>query len=66
MQHWWGDTNRGPLKYFTSTWRNACPSATLSITDRTYNGLGSNPALRDDKPATNFLSHVRPEEKSKE
>jgi len=62
MQHWWRDTNRGQLKYYY-TWRNACLSATLSITDRAYNGLGSNPALRGDKPATNFLSHVRPEEK---
>jgi len=60
MQHWWGDTNRGQLKY--CTWRDACPTAT----ERTYNGLGPNPALRGDKPATNFLSYVRPDEKWKE
>lgn len=39
------------------------PVPLLSITDHTYNGLESNPALRGDKPATNFLNYVRPDEK---
>jgi hypothetical protein len=32
-------------------------SVTLFITDSTWNGLGSNPTLRGERPATDHLSH---------
>jgi hypothetical protein len=53
MEHWWNDTDRGNR----STGRDTCPSATLSITDSTWTGLGANPGLGGEKPATNRLSH---------
>jgi len=34
-----------------------CPSATLSITNSTWTGLGLNPGLHDTRQATNHLSH---------
>jgi hypothetical protein len=34
-----------------------CPSATLSTTNPTWTDRGSNPGLRDGRPATNRLSH---------
>jgi hypothetical protein len=34
-----------------------CPSATLSTTNPTCTGAGSNPGLRGERPATNRLSH---------
>jgi hypothetical protein len=34
-----------------------CPSATLSTKNPTWTDPGSNPGLRDEKPATNRLSH---------
>jgi hypothetical protein len=40
-----------------STRWNTCPSATLSTTNLTWTGLGSNPSLRGERPATNRLSH---------
>jgi hypothetical protein len=40
-----------------STWRKPCPSATLSTTNPTWTEPGSNPGLRDRRPATNRLSH---------
>jgi hypothetical protein len=35
-----------------STWRKTCLSATLSTTNRTWTGLGLNPGLRSERPAT--------------
>jgi hypothetical protein len=45
-----------------STWRETCPSATLSTTNPTGTDPGSNLGLRSEMPATNCLSHgtVRP------
>jgi hypothetical protein len=37
----------------------SCLSATLSTTNTTLTGLGSNPGLRDDTPSTDRLSHGR-------
>jgi hypothetical protein len=37
--------------------RQTCPSATLSITNSTWTGLGLNPGLHDTRLATNHLSH---------
>jgi hypothetical protein len=40
-------------------WRTrskTCPSATWSTINLTLTGLGSNPSLRGQRPATNFLS----------
>jgi hypothetical protein len=34
-----------------------CPSATLSTTNPTWTDPGSNPGLRDERPANNRLSH---------
>jgi hypothetical protein len=34
-----------------------CPSATLSTTNPTWTGLGTNLSLRDERPPTNRLSH---------
>jgi hypothetical protein len=36
---------------------NEIISATLSTTNRTWTDLGSNPGLRDERSATNRLSH---------
>jgi hypothetical protein len=38
-------------------WRKACPNTTLSITNPAWTGLGANPGLRGEKPATNRLSY---------
>jgi hypothetical protein len=40
-----------------STRGKTCPSVTLSITNPTWTDPGSNPVLRDERPATNRLSH---------
>ena len=40
-----------------STRGKTCPSATLSTTNPTWTDPGSNPGLRDGRPATNGLSH---------
>jgi hypothetical protein len=37
--------------------RKTCPSATLSTTNPTQTDPGSNPSLRDGRPAANSLSH---------
>jgi hypothetical protein len=37
--------------------RKPCPSATLSITNSTWTGLGLNPGLHVTRRATNHLSH---------
>ena len=37
----------------------SCLSVTLSTTNTTLTGLGSNPGLRDDTPSTDRLSHGR-------
>jgi hypothetical protein len=39
------------------TQRKSCPSATLSTTNPTWIDPGANPGLRDERPATNDLSH---------
>jgi hypothetical protein len=40
-----------------STWGKTCPNASLSITNPTCTGPGSNPGPHVDRPATNCLSH---------
>jgi hypothetical protein len=40
-----------------NTWLRTCTSATLSNINSTWTGLGSNPGLHNDMPATNKLSH---------
>jgi hypothetical protein len=40
-----------------STWRKTYPSATLFTADPTWTGLGSNPRLRVERPATNHRTH---------
>jgi hypothetical protein len=39
-----------------TTWREVCPSSTLSTTNLTGTDLRFNPELRDDRLATNHLS----------
>jgi hypothetical protein len=39
------------------TREKTCPSATLSTTKPTWTDPGSNPGLRDERQATNILSH---------
>jgi len=39
-----------------NTWRKLCPSATLSITNVTWSGLGLKRGLRGQRPATDRLS----------
>jgi hypothetical protein len=34
-------------------WRRTCPAVTLSITNPTQSGLGLNPGLSCERPATN-------------
>ena len=40
-----------------STQRKTCPNSTLTIRKLTWTDLGSNPAFRGERPATNCLSH---------
>jgi hypothetical protein len=40
-----------------STWGKTCHSATLSTTNPTWTGPGSNPGLRGERQAINRLSH---------
>jgi hypothetical protein len=40
-----------------STQGKPCPSTTFSTTNPTSTDQGSNPGLRDERPATNRLSH---------
>jgi hypothetical protein len=47
------------------TWRETCPSATLSITNLTWADLGANPGLRCDSYVPNHLSHSTATPKSK-
>jgi hypothetical protein len=49
----WNENWQGKPKY----WEKTCPSATLSTTNLTWPGLGSNPSCRGGKPATNRLSY---------
>jgi hypothetical protein len=49
----WNANWQGKPKYSEKT----CSSATLSITNPTWPGLGSNPGRRSWKPATNRLSY---------
>jgi len=53
MQHWLNDTDSGKWKYSEAT----CPIASLSSINPTWTGSGMNPGLRDDWPATSYLSH---------
>jgi len=45
----------------SSTWRDSCPSATLSTTDMTRNGVGSSLSMRTERPATDswYCTRVR-------
>jgi hypothetical protein len=47
--NWWNEDWQGKPMYSEKT----CPSATLSATNPTWPDPGSNPVLRDGKPATN-------------
>jgi hypothetical protein len=49
----WNDTDRRNLRTRTKTY----PSANSFITNSTWTGLGANPGLRIERPATNRLSH---------
>jgi hypothetical protein len=49
----WNENWKGKPKYSEKT----CLSTTLSTTNPTWRDLGSNPALRGGKPATNRLSY---------
>jgi hypothetical protein len=53
MEHQWNEIDRGKQ----TTRRKTCPSATLSTTNPTWTDPGSNPGLRNGRPATNRLSH---------
>jgi hypothetical protein len=48
----WNDIDRGKR-----TWRETCPSATLSTTNPTWIDPTANLFLRGERPATNRLSH---------
>jgi hypothetical protein len=50
---WWNEEWQGKPKYSEKT----CSSATLSTTNPTWPGPGSNPGRRGGKPATNRLSY---------
>jgi hypothetical protein len=54
MEHRWNEIDRKKTEVLGG---KTCPSATSSITNPTGTGLGSNPVLRGDRPATNRLSH---------
>jgi hypothetical protein len=49
----WNENWQGKSKYSEQT----CPNDTLSTTNPTWPGLGSNPGHRGGKPATNHLSY---------
>jgi hypothetical protein len=51
-ENWCSDTERASR----STGSKTCPSDTSSITNLTWTGLGSNPGLCNERPATNRLS----------
>jgi hypothetical protein len=51
--NWWNEDWQGKPKYSEKT----CPSATMSTTNPTWPNPGSNPGLRDGKPASNRLSY---------
>jgi hypothetical protein len=53
MEHQWNEIDREK----PTTLRKTSPSATLSTTNPTWTDPGSNPGLRNEKPATNRLSH---------
>jgi hypothetical protein len=52
-EHCWNDTD----KEKQNTRSKSCPIATWSAINLTRIGLGSNPNVRCDKPATNRLDH---------
>jgi hypothetical protein len=54
VQHWWNDTDRGKNR---STRRKACSNAHFVHQNFTWIGLGSNPGLRGETPATDRLSY---------
>jgi len=51
MEHCWNNIDRENLA------EKLAPSATLSTTNPTCAGLGSNPGMRGQEPSTNRLSH---------
>jgi hypothetical protein len=53
MKHWWNDTDRENQ----STRRKTSPSATLFTINFTWTDPGSILLFRDDRRATNRLSH---------
>jgi hypothetical protein len=58
LQRWvWSTDGMILIGENRSTRRKACPSATSSITYRTWTDLRSKPGLRSEMPATNQLSH---------
>jgi hypothetical protein len=54
MEHRWNEIDRGKPK---NSGEKTCPSATLSTTNPTWTGPGSNPGCRGGRPAANRLSH---------
>jgi hypothetical protein len=54
MEHWWKHTVAKTPKYLE---KKTFPTATLSTTNLTWTGLGSNPGVRGERAATNILSH---------
>jgi hypothetical protein len=53
--HWWN----GPDRDNWSTGKETCYSAILCTTDLTWTVMGSNPALRDERLATECLNQYR-------
>jgi hypothetical protein len=53
--HWWNDTESVEAHYSEET----SPNATVFVTNPAWNGVGANPRLQDDKPATDHLNHGR-------
>ena len=54
MEQQWNEIERGKPKYLE---KKTCPIATLSTTNPTWTDPGSNPGLRNERPATNRQSH---------
>ena len=57
VEHWWNDPDRERPKY--SEEKRNLPTANLSTINLTRIDLGSNPGLRGERPATNYMNHGR-------
>jgi hypothetical protein len=56
MGHWWNGTDRIKQK-FSEKHSNTLHNDTLSTTNLTWTGMGSNLDLRSERSVTNRLSH---------